>query len=320
MTATAAPNPTIRAVLTRTSTARSVLAVTQTTTPAPEVALGTLEGQPAVVWVRGSARVVPADSLPAPHLWLGRPFSAEYQQWAEPFYPYGSTADGLYVLHTGADFTNPLGTPVLAVADGEVVYAGTDATRVFGPWPNYYGNLIVLRLARRYGDAPVFVLYGHLSALYVKPGQAVSEGDVIAAVGMTGIAIGPHLHLEVRLGENSYHATRNPEFWLRPSKEHGLLAGRVLGKDGQPVAGLKLLVYRQARPDQVWQMTPTYLAEPEIHSDDEWDENFLLADVPAGGYLLETSLENVLAQAPFQIDPNRVTFVEIRLASDQDHE
>ena len=316
-TVTTVPNPTVSAVLTRTSTPRSVLTATQTAASTLEAAVGTPGSQPPVAWVRGAGRVVPADFLPAPHLWLGRPFSAEYQQWAEPFYPYGSTADGLYVLHTGADFTNPLGTPVLAVADGEIVYAGTDATRAFGPWLNYYGNLIVLRLARSYDDAPVFVLYGHLSELYVKPGQAVSEGDVIAAVGAEGIAIGPHLHLEVRIGENSYYATRNPEFWLRPLRDHGVLAGRVLGKDGQPVSGLKLLVYRQARSDQVWQIVPTYLAQPEINRDDEWGENFLLADVPAGDYLLETSRDNVLAQVPFQIEPNRVTFVEIRLTSDE---
>jgi len=221
------------------------------------------------------------------------------------------------VLHTGADFTNPLGTPILTVGDGEIVYAGTDTTRAFGPWLNYYGNLMVLRLARTYGDAPIYVLYGHISALYAKPGQVVSEGDVIAAVGAEGIAIGPHLHLEVRIGENSYYATRNPEFWLRPLRDHGVLAGRVLDKDGQPVSGHKLLVYRQTRPDQVWQIVSTYLAKPEIRSDDEWKENFLLADVPEGDYLLETSRDNILVRVPFQIEPNRVTFVEARLAGDE---
>ena len=49
----------------------------------------------------------------------------------------------------------------------------------------------------------VYLLYGHLSQVSVATGQRVAPGDLVGAVGMTGIAIGPHLHVEMRLGANT---------------------------------------------------------------------------------------------------------------------
>ena len=90
--------------------------------------------------------------------------------------------------HEGIDLPAPTGTPVLAVADGEVVYAG-DGIRG-------YGNLVVLQHP---GD--LLTVYAHNSALFVAQGQRVRAGDRIAAVGQTGRATGPHLHFEVRQGQ-----------------------------------------------------------------------------------------------------------------------
>jgi murein DD-endopeptidase MepM/ murein hydrolase activator NlpD len=99
--------------------------------------------------------------------------------------PFG-TRDGR--VHEGIDLPAPTGTPVVAAADGEVVYAG-DGIRG-------YGNLVVLQHP---GD--LLTVYAHNSALYVKQGQAVRAGDRVAAVGQTGRASGPHLHFEVRQGQ-----------------------------------------------------------------------------------------------------------------------
>ncbi|HVR01472.1 MAG TPA: M23 family metallopeptidase [Polyangia bacterium] len=99
--------------------------------------------------------------------------------------PFG-TRDGR--AHEGIDLPAPTGTPVVAAADGEVVYAG-DGIRG-------YGNLVVLQHP---GD--LLTVYAHNSALFVAPGQAVRAGDRIAAVGQTGRATGPHLHFEVRQGQ-----------------------------------------------------------------------------------------------------------------------
>jgi len=87
--------------------------------------------------------------------------------------------------HPGIDITNSPGTPVRVSDSGTVVVAG---------WPdNYgYGNRVIVD----HGNA-FRTLYAHLSAIYVAPGQTVSKGDVIGAVGSTGRSSGPHLHFEV---------------------------------------------------------------------------------------------------------------------------
>ena len=87
--------------------------------------------------------------------------------------------------HEGIDMKAPIGTPVLAAADGEVLYAGD---RVRG-----YGNMVVLQHA---GD--LLTVYAHNSLLLVHVGDRVAAGQEISRVGDTGHATGPHLHFEVR--------------------------------------------------------------------------------------------------------------------------
>jgi murein DD-endopeptidase MepM/ murein hydrolase activator NlpD len=149
------------------------------------------------------------------------------------------------------EFLNGYGTPVLAAADGVVVVAGEDRQPTsaqgvwpitfYGPYSYFYGNLVVIEhqatqgLLRSFPELPqpVYTLYGHLSQISVQVGQQVAAGQEIGKVGMTGIAEGSHLHFEVRLGENSYKASRNPELWLKPHTDNqgrlmGGIAGRVL--------------------------------------------------------------------------------------------
>jgi murein DD-endopeptidase MepM/ murein hydrolase activator NlpD len=87
-------------------------------------------------------------------------------------------------MHTGIDLSAPSGTPIRASAGGEVVYAG---------WWGGYGNVVIID----HGGG-ISTLYAHCSAIYVRKGQSVSQGEVIAAVGSTGLSTGPHLHFEVR--------------------------------------------------------------------------------------------------------------------------
>jgi len=87
--------------------------------------------------------------------------------------------------HEGIDMRAPTGTPVLAAADGEVLYAGD---KVRG-----YGNMVVLQHA---GD--LLTVYAHNSLLLVHVGDRITAGQEISRVGETGHATGPHLHFEVR--------------------------------------------------------------------------------------------------------------------------
>lgn len=92
-------------------------------------------------------------------------------------------------FHGGIDLGAAMGTPVLAAARGQVATAD---------WVGGYGNTVILS----HGSAQQ-TLYGHLSAIFVQPGQWVEPGMVIGQVGSTGNSTGPHLHFEVR------HLTQN---------------------------------------------------------------------------------------------------------------
>ncbi|MDP9404679.1 MAG: peptidoglycan DD-metalloendopeptidase family protein [Actinomycetota bacterium] len=88
-------------------------------------------------------------------------------------------------MHDGADFAAPSGTPVRAAAAGTVVFAGPRGG---------YGNTVVVD----HGDS-LATLYAHQSALYVAAGTPVTAGQMIGAVGSTGLSTGPHLHFETRV-------------------------------------------------------------------------------------------------------------------------
>jgi len=89
--------------------------------------------------------------------------------------------------HDGIDISVPEGTPVRAAADGDVVYS---SRRLTG-----YGNLIIIRHTH-----DMFTAYAHNKSNLVHRGAHVKRGEIIARVGRTGHASGPHLHFEVRRG------------------------------------------------------------------------------------------------------------------------
>lgn len=101
--------------------------------------------------------------------------------------------------HTGMDFGGPTGTRVSAAASGIVVAAGSEGA---------YGN----RIKIRHKDGTT-TLYGHLSAINVKPGQKVNTGTSIGKIGNTGRSFGSHLHFEVRKVDK-YGGDINPRSWF----------------------------------------------------------------------------------------------------------
>ncbi len=88
-------------------------------------------------------------------------------------------------LHAGVDLGAPLGTPVLAAYAGRVVLAD---------FLGGYGLAIVLE----HNQGTQQTLYGHLSEIFVKPGETIKQGMTIGRVGSTGLSTGPHLHFEFR--------------------------------------------------------------------------------------------------------------------------
>jgi murein DD-endopeptidase MepM/ murein hydrolase activator NlpD len=86
--------------------------------------------------------------------------------------------------HTGVDYAAPSGTPIYAVGDGEVNYAG---------WNGNSGIMVQIKHDSTYETA-----YKHLSrtASKMRPGYKIKQGQVLGYVGQTGLATGPHLHFE----------------------------------------------------------------------------------------------------------------------------
>jgi murein DD-endopeptidase MepM/ murein hydrolase activator NlpD len=120
-------------------------------------------------------------------------------------------------LHEGTDYAAPPGTPVLAVADGVVSFAG--------PYPGA-GNMLVLD--HHVDGQDVSTAYFHLldGSFLVADGDAVRAGQQIAGVGSTGDSTGPHLHLEVHPGGFTSPAI-DPEPWLADQAAKPLTEARV---------------------------------------------------------------------------------------------
>ena len=109
--------------------------------------------------------------------------------------PYDPFCPGRHI-HTGVD---------LAAATGTPVYSATPGTARVGFDPNGAGLYVVVQV-----DGHARVFYCHLSAVAVANGEVVSAGKVVGAIGQTGLATGPHLHLEVQVDGRSI----DPGAWL----------------------------------------------------------------------------------------------------------
>ncbi len=113
--------------------------------------------------------------------------------------------------HKGVDYAAPTGTPIMAAGDGRIELAG---------WKSGYGKTVIINHGQGRST-----LYGHMSALgKLKHGQFVSQGSIIGRVGSTGLATGPHLHYEFRIGGTQV----NPLKVTMPKPEP--LRGKALAK------------------------------------------------------------------------------------------
>lgn len=141
---------------------------------------------------------------------------------------------GVARAHLGVDFAAPVGTPVLAVADGVVLSAGFSGAS---------GRLIHLRHANGY-----HTYYLHLSSMAkgIRPGVRVSQGGVIGRVGTSGVVTGPHL---------DYRLTKRGVF-VNPLVEQRKLP------PGDPISADSLKAFEAARGEALKQLT-TQLGAPE---------------------------------------------------------
>ncbi len=218
---------------------------------------------------------------PNDHFYFRRPIPSDYAYRINSEYRYGCTNSGNEPTHTGVDLVADRGTPVVAAGDGEVVWAGYGLYRGVYDTSDPYGLAVAVRHNFGYKGQALYTVYAHLDRVDVWLGQTVRAGDNIGVVGMTGHASGPHLHFEIRLGENRYFNTRNPELWMVSPQGWGVLAGRIMDTLGRPLDEALVQVTRK-ETGQVFDVL-TYAADT-VHPDDYYGENFVMSDLPAGVY------------------------------------
>ena len=120
-------------------------------------------------------------SWPMVHFTITQAFGPSNVVLEPPFGPYKH-------FHTGIDLAAPLGTPVMAAADGLVVAVGHSSIG--------YGNYVVIA-----HGAGIATLYGHLLLTNASVGDHVGRGQLIGLEGSTGLSTGPHVHFELRVND-----------------------------------------------------------------------------------------------------------------------
>lgn len=270
----------------------------------------------AVIMERPASGSIDYDSIePVEHNILHRPIelSDDLAHWVDRTYLYGSTQRGARAVHLGVEFVNPRNTPVYAAKAGVVVYAGDDDEFLVGPQLDYYGRVVIVAhpIASLAGRQ-VFTLYGHLEHVTVGVGQTVDDLSLIGHIGASGIAIGPHLHFEVRVGDPyDFRMTRNPELWLQHYVDHGMIIGRIRDLEGEPVYGKRVSVRSDAASREVFSYEGSI-----VNPDPVWDEDFAVGDLPSGDYqVVVLNDEGKIAFADtVAVAAYHTTFVDIVLA------
>ena len=145
-------------------------------------------------WIRANS---------APSIWpIEGPVTAAFGERIDPF-------NGEGAFHSGVDIGSPIGQPIIAPADGTILFAD---------FMGGYGRAIVVD----HGHG-ITTRYGHLKSFAVFAGERVHRGDTIGYVGDSGRSTGPHLHYEVRINDIPV----NPHKYLRTTYAHvgGFAAG-----------------------------------------------------------------------------------------------
>ena len=231
-------------------------------------------------------------------------------------FPYGRDLGGDYIHHHGIDLGGSTGDRIRAGTAGEVVFAGWDehttlAYPFYGP---FYGNAVIVRLAEPLvtatGLQDVYVLYGHLHRVRVKAGYHVAPDTIVGTLGQTGVADGPHLHLEVRIGGNEYANTVNPLLWITPPAGTGTVAVRLVSAANRIWEAARINL--AANDGTVRYQTMSYQLEPGIQHDPWWGETAVFGAVREGAYTVFVTIRGERVSAPVLVTAGQTTFVELK--------
>lgn len=240
------------------------------------------------------------------HFFFTRPLPANTVNWPLSAYRYGDTNFGPDKPHTGVDIVVDEGTPVYAVGPGTVVWAEYGLYLGGKDLSDPYGLSVAIQHDFGYNGKPLFSVFAHLSQSYVIKGQHVETGQLIALSGNTGQSTAPHLHFEVRMGENLFYNSYNPELWTSPPQGWGILVGQVTNTWGEPLFQQKISLTNLATGESRW--VNTYGSFRLINRDPYYQENIVFSDLPAGTYLISVAYVGRDFSAMVEIIPGAISF------------
>ena len=248
-------------------------------------------------------------------VWFRRPIAPTDNSYIDQTYRYGSTMGGNFQQHQGVEFNNPDGTPVYAIGAGKVVYAGRAEQGALTVTIRH--DTTISAEGKKYR---IYSTYYHNSALKVKVGQRVTKGMVISRVGNTGRATNDHLHLEMAASPtDSLGAivdslqrfppyTTNPELWIEPLPNTGIIAGQVFDGEGKPMPQARVYGIIKREPAE----TPFSYAETygdKAHSHPLYGEHFAVSDVPIGTYTVGTEIEGKKVFRTVTVEAGKLSWV-----------
>ena len=171
------------------------------------------------------------------------PLPAGTWQRTDTFGPRTDPVTGELGMHTGVDYAASTGTPILAIADGRVVFAG--------PVSSGYAHLVLIQ--HTIDGRTMLSGYAHMYAdgIHVRENETVTAGQHIGDVGADGKATGPHLHFEIRRGGPDGRAI-DPEPWLDGQGATPVPTGSAASRAGCATAATEAAApYAGRDPNQI---------------------------------------------------------------------
>lgn len=246
---------------------------------------------------------------PFDHFYFTRPIAADKVNWPLPDYRYGGVFFRSDIVHTGIDIPTPKGTPVIASGPGKVVWADYGLYLGSGKPDDPYGLAVTIQHDFGYHGRKLFTVYAHLDRIDVTEGQRIETGEQLGLVGTTGLTTGPHLHFEVRIENNSFYSTRNPELWLTPPQDSGILVGKLLNTNGSILSGQAVNV-RSLETGEKWVVFA--YGDTTVIPDEYYRENVVLSDLPAGRYEIQIDYQDEPLLTELEIHPGAITCFTFR--------
>lgn len=276
-----------------------------TPTPILKLIFPETSSHPVSGW-RPSLLPIPYALGPYDHFYFARPIAVTTVNWPLADYRYGYKDSETNTAHTGVDIDAQLHTPILAAGDGKVVFTGYGLSLGGAKSTDPYGLAVMIRHDFSFEGRSIETVYAHMAEITVKVGDLVKTGDQLGYVGMTGNTTGPHVHFEVRLESPSGYLVQNPELWMVPPTDDGVLLGIFVGNNGKYLSGKTVTVKNKAT-SKSWTVY-TYF-NPNMKRDPYFQENMVLSDLPKGDYTVTVYDNYKTSSFDVSISPGAITHI-----------